>query len=121
MSLFESLTLIVGPALAKAVLRLWLRDHGIVSETGASLIDLLKLKGADAIAHHRGQRQFEEIGEKVAESLLPVFEAEGAELKENSRNAVALMVAETIESSRYQFKVSIRTKPRSHGAIAIPS
>ena len=96
MSLIESLTLIVGPALAKAVLRLWLRDHGLSSDLGTSLIDLLKVKCSDAIAQHRGQRQFEVIGEKIAESLLPVFENEAAKLNENSRKAVALMVAETL-------------------------
>ena len=99
MSLIESLTLIVGPALAKSVLRLWLRDHHISSDLGSSLIDLVKLKCSDAIAQHRGERQFEVIGEKIAESLLPVFEIEGAKLNENGRKAVALMTAKTLNSA----------------------
>lgn len=97
MSLIEPLILIVGPALAKAILRLWLRDHHVTSALGDSLLDLLKLKCSDAIAQHRGKRQFEIIGERVAESLLPVFEIEGAKLNENGRKAVALMVAKTLD------------------------
>jgi hypothetical protein len=102
MSLIESLTLTVGPALAKSVLRLWLLNHGVVSDLSASLIDLLKEKCSDAIAQHRGERQFEAIGEKVAESLLPLFQNEVANITENGRKAVAMMVAETLNRAAIQ-------------------
>src|SRR5207302_301112 len=39
------------------------------------------------------------IGEKVAESLLPLFEMDGATLDEGSRIAVALAVSETLNTA----------------------
>ena len=41
----------------------------------------------------RTARQFEAIGERVAESLLAVFEAEGVHIPENGQTAVALALA----------------------------
>lgn len=99
MPLLESLTLTVGPAFAKAVIKVWLRNHGIACDVGTTLVDLIKSKSTDAIAQHRGKRQFEEIGEKIAESLLPIFEIEGARIDENGRNAVALIVAENLNQA----------------------
>ena len=63
-------------------------------------MDLIKSKTADVMAQRRASRQFEEVGEKVAESLLPVFEMEGPpHLDESSCAAVALAVAETLNRS----------------------
>jgi hypothetical protein len=83
----------------KAILKVWLKDRKFASDIASSLMDLLKSKTADVIAQRRASRQFEEIGEKVAESLLPVFEMEGAHLDESSCTAVALAVAETLNKS----------------------
>jgi ketopantoate reductase len=99
MPLIEALTLQVGPAIAKAILKVWLKDRKFASDIASSLMDLLKSKTADVIAQRRASRHFEEIGEKVAESLLPVFEMEGAHLDESSCTAVALAVAETLNKS----------------------
>jgi hypothetical protein len=98
MALLDSLMLTVAPALAKSILKVWLKDYDIASDVASSLIDLLKSKGADTVAQHRGKRQFEEVGEKIAENLLPLFEADGAKISESSRNAVALMVADTLNN-----------------------
>jgi hypothetical protein len=77
MALLETLTLQVGPAIAKAILKFWLKDQKFASDIASSLLDLIKSKTADVIAQRRAVRQFEEIGEKVAENLLPVFAMEG--------------------------------------------
>ena len=87
MPLLETLALQVGPTIAKSILKLWLKDSGVASDVTSSLVDILKLKTTDAIAQRRAQRQFEEIGENVAESLLPVFE--GTSLDEGSRRTFA--------------------------------
>jgi hypothetical protein len=99
MALLETLTLQVGPAIAKAILKKWLKDSPIAEGTASSLVDIFKTKTADVIAQQRGRRQFEAIGERVAESLLPVFAIEGANLDEGSRNAVALAVAQVLDKS----------------------
>ena len=90
MALVEVLTLQVGPAIDKEILKVWLKDRKFASDITSSLMDLLKSKAADVIAQRRASRQLEEIGERVAESLLPVFEMERTHLDESSCTAVAL-------------------------------
>ncbi|HSF30392.1 MAG TPA: hypothetical protein VLK82_07965 [Candidatus Tectomicrobia bacterium] len=99
MALIEALTLQDGPAIAKAVLKVWLKDRKFASDVTSSLVDLIRAKTTDVMAQRRASRQFEEIGERVAENLLPVFEMEGAHLDESSRTAVAQAMAETLNSS----------------------
>jgi len=98
MTLIETLALAVGPAIAKAILKIWLKDSHIALNTTSSFVDLLTSKTKDGIAQRRGSRQFEEIGEKVAEGLLPLFEE--AHLEESGRVAVALAVAGTLDKAQ---------------------
>src|SRR5437879_3646243 len=94
MPLAEIITIEIGSSIAKSILKLWLKDSTLGEDISSSLIDLLKSRTSDALAQRRGQRQFDTIGEKVGESLLPLFEIEGAHLDEGSRTAVAFAVAE---------------------------
>jgi hypothetical protein len=70
MALIEVLTLQLGSAVAKSILKLWLKDSSLAQDAGAELLDIVKAKTTDQIAHQRARRQFEQIGEKVTESLL---------------------------------------------------
>jgi predicted NACHT family NTPase len=99
MTLIEIIAVHLGPAIAKSVLKHWLKDSQIASDTSSSLIDLLRNKTTDIIAQKRAQRQFEAIGERVGEGLLTVFEAEGAHISENGKQAVVLAVAETLNKT----------------------
>jgi len=94
MVLLETLTLGVGSAIGKSLLKVWLKDLAIEQEIGLSILDILKSKGADIIAQRRGERQFEAIGEKVVENLLPLFDE--SSLTEDSKVFVAQEVAKTI-------------------------
>ncbi|CAG0989829.1 Internalin A [Methanosarcinales archaeon] len=98
MALLETLTLQVGSAIGKAILKVWLKDRVVEQEIGISIVDLLKLKGADVIAQQRGKRQFEAIGEKVVENLSPLFDE--APLIEDDKVAVSVAVAETIDQAK---------------------
>src|SRR5258708_20440040 len=94
MPLAEIIVIEVGSAIAKSILKLWLKDSTIAQDVTSSLVDLIKSRTSDVIAQQRGRRQFEEIGEKVAESLIPIFEVEGARFDEGTRTAVAYSLAE---------------------------
>ena len=94
MPLLEVLAVDVGASIAKAILKRWLGDSGPIPDTASSIVDVHKTKTADRLAQRRAKRQFEVIGEKVGESLLSLFEVEGAVLEENERMAVARAVAE---------------------------
>src|SRR5437588_12900478 len=100
MLLAEAVTFEVGAAIAKSILKLWLKDSDLGNDISSSLIDLFKAKTSDKLAQRRGERQFETIGEKVGESLLPLFVIEGAGLDENGRTAVAIAVAEAFNTSK---------------------
>lgn len=100
MPLVEAVTIEVGAAIAKSILKLWVKDSSFGEDIVSSLIDLFKARTSDALAQQRGRRQFEAIGEKVGESLLPLFEIEGTHLDEGSRTAVALAVAEAFNKTK---------------------
>ncbi len=100
MGLIETLTLVLGPAVAKGIAKFWLKDSEFGKDLATSLVDFIKSKTPDVIAQQRAKRQFEAIGEKVAQSLLPVFEAEGASLDEGARVSIALAVQKTLEQAR---------------------
>ena len=85
MLLIDILTLQVGSAISKAILKHWLKDSTFLAEASANLVDVLKAVTIDTRAQQRGRRQFEEIGESVAYCLLPLFEAEGNRLTENGQ------------------------------------
>ncbi|MBI5302762.1 MAG: NACHT domain-containing protein [Chloroflexi bacterium] len=98
MALLETLTLQLAPAIAKSILKLWLKDAGIALDVSSSLVDLLKGKTVDIITQQKAKRQFEAIGEQVAQNLAPVFESAG--IDENGQSAVALAIADTLNTAK---------------------
>ncbi len=100
MTLLEILSLQLGPAIAKAILKFWLKDKELAIDTASGIVDLIKSRTSDLIAQQKARRQFEEIGERVAESLLPIFEMEGANLDEGGRSAVAYALSSTLDKAQ---------------------
>src|SRR5947209_13889231 len=98
MPLLEALTIDVGASIAKSILKIWLKSD-IATDASASIVDVLKSRTTDRLAQQRARQQFEKIGEKVGESLLPLFEIDGARLDDGSRTAVAMAVAETLNTA----------------------
>ncbi len=99
MPLLETLMVDVGGSIAKALLKRWLGSNGLVSDAASSAADVLKGRLTDRLAQQRARQQFETIGEKVGESLQPLFEMEGAALDEATRTAIALAVTETLNTA----------------------
>jgi hypothetical protein len=99
MALLETLMIEVGTSIAKSILKAWLKDSDIALNASSSIIDALKSWTTDRIAQRKAEQQLLAIGEKVGESLLPIFETEGAHLDEGSRTAIALAVAETLNTA----------------------
>jgi len=98
MALLEVLMIEVGTSIAKSILKVWVKSD-IASDASASIIDTFKSWTTDRIAQRRAEQQLSAIGEKVGESLLSIFETEGAHLDEESRTAIALAVAETLNTA----------------------
>ena len=100
MPLIETVTVEIGAALAKAIFKFWVKDSALGNDVASNLIDLFKSRTSDVLAQRRGQRQFDTIGEKIGENLLPLFETEGTNLDEGSCIAIAHLVAETFNKSK---------------------
>jgi NACHT N-terminal Helical domain 1/NACHT domain/Leucine Rich repeats (2 copies) len=99
MPLIETLIIEVGSSIAKSILKLWLGDVPIASDASSSIVDILKAWTTNRVVQQRAERQFQAIGERVGENLLPLFESDGGDLDEGSREAVARAVAETLSTA----------------------
>lgn len=99
MTLTTTLAVSLGPAIAKGILKVWLKDKEFLESIGETLIGLIEKKTDDVFARKKAERQFQEIGDRVAQSLFPLFESEGANLNDGDKNAVALAVADTLEKT----------------------
>ena len=103
----EILITTIGFAVAKSLVKVWMKEFVVVEEIAGSILDLLKGRTSDLIAARKGSRQFEEIGDRVAKSLEPIFrlyelEAEIDEKTQNrklNKQAVAEAVALAINST----------------------
>ncbi len=91
----------IGKAAAKSIFKFWVKDSSLGENISSSLIDLAGEKTSDALALRKGNRQFEDIGDKISEGILPLLESEGAHLDEGERSAAAIAVAETLNKSRF--------------------
>lgn len=98
MGLTDTLLLKLAPALAKSLLGIWLKDYSVTRDMSKALVDILQARTGDLVASQRGKREFEAIGEKIVENLMPIFQAENAAIDEGGRNSVAIAVAETLTS-----------------------
>jgi hypothetical protein len=92
------------------MLKLWLKDIDSAADGTATMVDIIKSKITDRVAQKRAQRQFETIGEKVGESLLPIFEAYG-DLYEGSHTTVALAVAQALNTISGEAIVQLNGDP----------
>ncbi len=107
MPIIEVFLVEVSSAIAKSIFKLWLKDPLVGSDTSASLLDLLKSQTSDKVAQRSGQVQFELIGKKITENILPIFETQGAGLDEGTRTAIAHEVAKTFNKSKISSKLLI--------------
>jgi len=98
MSLLETVMIDVGGSFARALLKRWLGDNP-ASDAASSISDVLQSRLTDRLAQQRARQQFETIGEKVGESLWPLFAMEGPELDDGAHTAIALAVARTLDGA----------------------
>jgi len=74
MPVFETISLSLGAAIAKQIIKSWLGDN--VADLSGELLDLLKGKAENVSAQREAARHIEKIGEEVATKLRPLFETE---------------------------------------------
>jgi hypothetical protein len=99
MALLETLTVQLGTAVAKVVLKLWLKDATLTQDVATSFTDTLAARIPNLLERRKVARQFEGIAEEVAERLAPYFEAEYRGLPSNEREAAASAVAAALAAA----------------------
>jgi hypothetical protein len=100
MALIETLTTTVGGAVARTVLKLWLKDRALSEELGASLTELAQRGGGSFLEKRSIVRSFDRAAEEVARKLAPFIEAEFQDLDPNEIEAASILAQETIDSAR---------------------
>ena len=108
MSFYTAAAIEIGKAVAKSIFKFWLKDSKLGMDISSSLIDLVGAKTSDELAQRRGYRQFEDIGDKISEDILPLLESENIHLDEGERKATALAVAETLNKSKLSSSLLLR-------------
>ncbi|HDK7176502.1 TPA: NACHT domain-containing protein [Clostridium botulinum] len=93
----------LGMSIAETLLNVWLKEKPIMQAISTSMFDILKNKTDDYLAARKVSRQFENIADKVGESLLPVFQS--YELEEESLEWIAAEVGEIISSGKITEKL----------------
>ena len=99
MSLLTAAAIEVGKAVAKSIFKFWMKDSELGQDISSSLIDLVGSKTSDTFAQRKGNRQFEDIGDKISKNVLPLLKSENINLDEGERRAIAITVAETLNKS----------------------
>lgn len=107
MSLLGLFTFTIGPSIAKAILKTWLKDRPILSSVVPELLDLLKT-GAQA-ERQQGQSagRIEALGVQVVQQMQPIFDEAGRGLGEGGRAAVVQELAATLAAARIQPRLLI--------------
>src|SRR6266853_103470 len=99
MSLLAAAAIEVGKAITKSIFKIWVKDSKLGDDISSNLIDLIGSKTSDILAQRKGNRQFEEIGDKISESIRPLLESEGVDVDTSERRAIAIAVATTLNTS----------------------
>jgi hypothetical protein len=97
MPFLESVTLGLGPALAKAIIKLWLPDHPIALAASDSIVEILKKRGESFVTADAADRIFRTLASDVAASLQRVIDVEFSDLPESDHDAAVKAVADTFQ------------------------
>jgi ABC-type multidrug transport system fused ATPase/permease subunit len=108
MPLLETLIATVAPSIAKTLLKLWAADNKLAAEGGSSTIDLLAKLIPEIRSRNEADRQLAAIGERAAGSLQFIFETEGKSLLIQDQEAVAELVAETLDPGQISAELLVR-------------
>lgn len=98
MPVLETLATLLGPTIARCILRGWLDDGDIAEELTSSISSIVKAKTNDFLAQRRAERQFESIGERIAVQLLPLFNEQEEHINEERQKIIVQSVARTLKS-----------------------
>ena len=95
----EALTIDLGAAVAKTVLKIWLGDPDVAASTSADIGEIVASKISSLLQQRRAGRAFDRIAEEVAEVLDARLSVEYGGLASNEKNAAILAVRDTLSQT----------------------
>ena len=101
MPLIEVLVTGIGTAVARAVLKMWLKDTAIGEAAATSIVDILKSKLDDVIKRGAAQREFEKIRDRSAISFQQLLVKDDSQLDETDVEFIANAAAELIVNTDF--------------------
>lgn len=98
MSLIAILISGVGSGIAKAVLNVWLIDNPIEREISKNLVSILASKTTNVLTQNNVKRQLDELGDKIAENIYNLFEADKNNLTKKQKEKIASLAGIAIHN-----------------------
>lgn len=108
MALLEVLTVKLGGALTRSLLKAWLEDHPLAADVSTTSASLLERLVPDAVERRSKRRQLEHIELECAKRLNAFIEAEFRGLPENDRLAAIEAAAHTLDMLPMQLSTVAR-------------
>ena len=99
MTIFGTLAMVIGPAIAKAIFSSWLHDATLANAVGGEIVDTIKGAIAQRSDQRKAQVKIETIGGQIAEALRLLAEREAAHVDESGRSAIGHALADTLRSA----------------------
>lgn len=93
----------IGIIISKVIMKVWLNDNPGADILGESILDIVSNFTNDAMKARKIARDFEEIGDKITENLMPVFET--CDIAEDSIKLIEDEVTTTISNSQISNKL----------------
>ena len=100
----DPVLVVLGGAVVKAAVRLWVGPGVVTDELTADLGDLLQSRVSDAVERRKLRRRFEEMEDMVADQVLAAMRNEFRSVDEGERNAAVAAVADTFGRARVSGK-----------------
>jgi len=107
----------IGTSVSKRLISLWMSKDTIENDVAGNLSDYFMTKAASAIDARSAGRTFTELGERIAESLVPLLEA--GSVDDNGVQAVAHAVSETIGDTSIRVMIDANMDPDAITAAMI--
>lgn len=110
------------------LLTIWLKNHPLPSGAALGLGDLVSASTSDPFERRRLRRQFEQIGDRIAEQLTPLIESEFSGLPANEIRAIVLLTEEVLREAELDASVfaaldaeprKVETRAREHASERI--
>jgi Leucine-rich repeat (LRR) protein len=99
MDLITSLTLGVATGIAKGIWKVWSGDDKDSNAIGQIVIGVLSGGSKDILNERISTRKFQEISDKIAISLLPIFKSVGNEVTEERKVVISELANQAIANS----------------------